>query len=97
MTDPRPELETVLDRLRREHDVAPCMAALHPTRDMAFWALPPDMLKVLAGSPDWNSLAPGAGPLWLQISADDAAAELVLYRAEADGELYVLAPEVAPS
>lgn len=68
------------------------MAALHPTSDMAFWALPPEMLKLLASSPDWNILSPGAGSLLPQISAGDEAAELVLYRAESDGALYVLAP-----
>ena len=47
----------------------------------------------LRTSPDFTSIRPGE-PVWIALAApsSDAAAELVLYRAEADGRHYVIAP-----
>lgn len=54
--------------------------------------LPAEMHAVLMSTTDYRQPDAGAGPVWLQIASGDHAAELVVYRALADGELYVLAP-----
>jgi hypothetical protein len=51
------------------------------------------MLEQLVQSPDYQNIEPGTGPVWFQIAAGDEGAELVIYRAIADGNFYVLAPD----
>jgi hypothetical protein len=54
--------------------------------------MPVQMLDQLRSSPDFASIRPGE-PVWITLSAPgDASAELVLYRTEADGEHYLIAP-----
>ena len=86
------ELSARLAEVRSTHDVVPFMGGLEAVALVAWQLLPPPMERVLASSPDYGAPAPGVGPVWLQISADDQAAELVIYRARADDRLYVLAP-----
>jgi len=46
----------------------------------------------LRTSSDFESVRPGE-PVWISLAAPpDAAAEIVLYRAEADGRHYIVAP-----
>lgn len=82
----------MLNRVIAGHDVIPFMAQMLPTSDVAFRPLPAEMLEVLRTSPDYASVRPGENPTWFQIAAGDDAVELIVYRAEADGAHYVLAP-----
>lgn len=44
-------------------------------------------------SPDFTNACPGA-PVWFALAAPpDAAAELIVYRTEADGRHYIVAPQ----
>lgn len=86
------ELEAVLNRVTGGHDVIPFMAQMLPASDVAFRLLPAEMLEVLRASPDYASVRPGEQPTWFQVASGDDAVELVVYRAEADGAHYVLAP-----
>jgi hypothetical protein len=92
MEDIATELDGMLARLRAGYDVAPFMLSLHATARMAFSPLPGDMERLVAQSPDWVGIAPGQGPVWIGIHAENGSAELVLYRGAIDHVLYVLAP-----
>jgi len=92
MTTSEIELASVLNRIRKEHDIAPFLQQLHSTATMAFEPMPDEMLAIVAGSADYSELLPGSPPMWLQIAADNESAELVIYRAQTDGTLYLLAP-----
>ena len=75
-----------------EHDVLPFLERLLPAREARLAPLPNGMMEQLRTSPDFHSIRPGE-PVWIALAAsDNAAAELVLYRAEADGRHYVIAP-----
>ena len=93
MTDPlAAELTTVMDRLRREHDVLPFLQEMLRSDEARLAPLPDAMMDQLRTSPDFASIRPGE-PVWIALAAPpDAAAELVLYRAEADGRHYIVAP-----
>ena len=93
MTSPlEAELATVLARLQREHDVLPFMQQILSATSVRLAALPDAMMEQLRTSPDFASIRPGE-PVWIAMSApEDAAAEIVLYRAEADGRHYIVAP-----
>lgn len=86
------ELGAVLARLRREHDLLPFFEQLLPSSETRLAPLPDAMMAQLRTSVDFSSLRPGI-PVWITLSAPpDATAELVLYRAEAGGRHYVIAP-----
>lgn len=85
------ELEEVMDRLRMDHDVLPFLTQLHPARTMHLLPLPTEMRAIIERSRDYQSPAPGTGPVWLQIDSDDDAAEMVIYRS-LSGELHVVVP-----
>lgn len=92
MTKPIDELAAVLASLQNRHEVAPFIEDWHGTSDMSFRALPAEMEAVLRSSPDYSPPEVGAGPVWLLLETDDRHGQLVVYRAEADTKLYVLAP-----
>ena len=86
------ELDAVLRRLRSEHDVLPFMQEMLPTDSTRLAPLPDAMMEQLRTSPDLRSIRPGE-PVWISLAAPpDAAAEIVLYRAEANGSHYIIAP-----
>lgn len=91
MTD-ESELNNVAGHLRATHDVLPFMTGLHSVSGMELQPMPEEMRALLEASPDYRSIDPGAGPVWLQIASGNEAAELVLYRTRGSGELYVMAP-----
>lgn len=92
MTMSELELADVLNRIRKEHDVAPFLQQLHSTAEMSFKPMPAEMLAIVAGSGDYSEPQPGSAPVWLQIAAGNESAELVVYCAAADHALYALAP-----
>lgn len=86
------ELETVLAGIRAGHDVVPFMERMLSTAAIRLAPLPDDMMALLSASPDFRPVDPGADPTWFQVSAEeDRSAELVVYRARADGGHYVVA------
>jgi hypothetical protein len=86
------ELATVLARLRSGHDVLPFMDRLLPSASVRLAPLPDEMMQQLRTSPDFQRIRPGA-PVWIAMSAPpDASAEIIIYRTEADGGHYVVAP-----
>jgi hypothetical protein len=86
------ELNEVFSRLSRRHEFVPFMALMLSIHEAAFMPLPSAMLAILRSSRDYKSVQPGAAPTWFQIATENDVAELVVYRAEADGRHYVLAP-----
>ena len=92
MTDPlASELAAILERLQREHDILPFMEQLLSADEVGLVPLPEPMMEQLETSPDFTGIAPGK-LVWVALAAPDgAAAELVIYRAEADGLHYVIA------
>lgn len=94
MSDPlTAELGTVLATLRRQHDILPFLEQMLPSGDVRLAPLPEEMFGLLAASPDFTSIRPGE-PVWLSLAAPpDAAAEVVVYRAEANGRHYIVAPD----
>lgn len=93
MNDPlASELAAVLRRLQREHDFLPFLQRMLPAAETRLAPLPDAMMDQLRTSPDFASVRPGE-PVWIAIAAPpDDAAELVIYRAEANGSHYVVAP-----
>lgn len=89
------ELARITADLRGGHDVLPFMAGLHGAQSLSLRPLPEEMRQVLESSDDYQSPAPGAGPVWLQITGPDDGAELIVYRSIGDGRLYVMAPDPA--
>ena len=87
------ELDAVLAQTVGGHDGVPFMTQMLPASTVRLRLLPPEMLKLLKSSPDYRSVRPGDPPTWFQIAAEDQQAELVVYRAEADGNHYVLSPK----
>ncbi|WP_327754378.1 hypothetical protein VVT58_16040 (plasmid) [Sphingobium sp. SJ10-10] len=85
------ELELVMARLRAEHDVLPFMQQVFASGEMSLRLLPAEMEAVLLRSGDFQTPAPGSGPVWLQVSTNDDEADLVVYRT-LSGTLYVAAP-----
>lgn len=92
MSRPDEERAKVLEGVRRDRDVVPCVDRLLTLDDVYWRLLPPGMLQLLCTSPDFVSPVVGAPPVTLQLSSGDAAAELVLYRALGDDLIYMLAP-----
>jgi hypothetical protein len=86
------ELDAVMATLRSGHEILPCMQRWLPVDEATLRPLPADMETVLRGSPDWNTPVRGGPPVWNQIESVDEAAELIIYRAVADGALYVVSP-----
>lgn len=87
------ELTSVLGRLQAQYDVLPFLERVLPVTDLQISPLPEEMLTQIRNSPDFSSIRPGE-PVWLSFSApDDGLAELVIYRAEANGRHYVIAPK----
>lgn len=94
MSDPLArELATVLGRLKREHDMLPFLGQLLPACEVRLAPLPGTMLDQLRTSPDFTSIRPGE-PVWLSLAGpEDEMAELVVYRAEVNGQHFVIAPQ----
>jgi hypothetical protein len=86
------DLKEIAAKLRNEHDVLPFMTGLYAAKLLAFRPLPNEMRVVLEGSADYQSPAPGTGPIWLQIAVQNEAAELIVYRPRVNNQLYVMAP-----
>lgn len=86
------ELSLVLADLRRRHDVVPFMKQLMSVDEVQLRLLPAEMRAVLDCSGDFMEPEAGQGPVWLNLFADDEAAEVLLYRAWADDKLYIVAP-----
>ena len=51
------------------------------------------MWSIITASPDYRELVAGGPPTLLNIAGENEAVELMTYRAEADGRVYMLAPE----
>ncbi len=84
-TDPR--------TLRRTHDVLPFLERQISAAEAIFRRLPDEMADILAGSPDFRPPERGSGAVWVQLEGEGGgAAELVIARPRADGELWVIAP-----
>jgi hypothetical protein len=82
-----------LAELRRTHDVLPFLEQQIPASEAKFRRLPDEMVDVLATSPDFRPPAPGSGPVWLQLEAEEGRhAVVIVARPRADGELWVIAP-----
>lgn len=90
------ELAGIMARLRSGHDVLPFMTSHYPVADMQPRPMPDDMQVLLEAAPDYQAVDSGRGPVWLQIASDNDAAELVVYRTRASGNLYVMAPAREP-
>lgn len=90
------ELTDIMARLRSGHDVLPFMTSHYPVADMQPRPMPDDMQALLEAAPDYQAVDPGRGPVWLQIASGNDAAELVVYRTRASGNLYVVAPAREP-
>jgi hypothetical protein len=86
------ELASVMSTLRRGREVLPFLERWCAVSAVALELLPDAMYDLLATSPDYEAIESGAGPVWLQIASGDEAAELVVYRALADGRHYIVAP-----
>jgi hypothetical protein len=93
MSDPLSrELDAVLRRLQSKRDVLPFTQEMLPAAGTRLAPLPDAMMDQLRTSSDLASIRPGE-PVWISPAAPpDAAAEIVLYRAEADGDHYIIAP-----
>ena len=87
------ELAAIIDRLRSGHDMLPFMTGLYPAGGMQLRPVPAEMQALLEAAPDYRPLAPGQGPVWLQIASDNDAAELVVCRSRDTGALYVMVPD----
>jgi hypothetical protein len=87
------ELESAYAELRRRDEIVPFLTKWHTVDELRLLPLPDEMLEQLVQSPDYQNIEPGTGPVWFQIAAGDEGAELVIYRAIADGNFYVLAPD----
>ncbi len=94
MSDPlAAELAAVLRRLQSKYDMLPFMQAMLPASGTKLAPLPDEMMELLSTSPDFGSIRPGE-PVWIAIDAPpDAAAGVILYRAEADGRHYIVVPD----
>lgn len=93
MSDPLvAEIDRVLRRLQSEHDVLPFMQQMLLAGGTRLAPLPEAMMDQLRTSADFKSMRPG-DVVWMSLVAPpDNAAEIVLYRAEANGAHYVIAP-----
>ena len=92
MDDSQAELDEILGRLRKQHDVVPFLETWHSPSEMELRLFDSGMLAILQASPDWLPPAVGDGPVWLQLEADDRHGQLVIYRATADHNIYALTP-----
>jgi hypothetical protein len=92
MTEIDEELGEVLARLRSQNDVLPFMARLLSAAAARMAPLPADMEAALRESQDYEPIRIGEASCRLQIASGNDHAELMVYRAKADGALYVVAP-----
>jgi hypothetical protein len=86
------ELADALRPIRARQDIVPFLGRWLSVSEAEFRLLPDDMLAILSRSPDFSHLVPGNDPTALQLETDGANAEIVVYRALADCQYYVLAP-----
>lgn len=87
------ELALLLAQLRDAHDVLPFLDRQISAADAVFRPLPDEMVDIIAASPDFRLPVRGGEPVWLQLESDgERAAELVVVRPAADGELWAIAP-----
>ena len=89
------ELAEILRDLRSGHEVLPFLERLFESQTMSLKLLPGDMQSVLDSSVDWREPVPGESPAWLQLESESGNAELIVYRARADGMIYVMAPTIS--
>lgn len=88
------ELAPMLAELRRHHDVLPFLTQMIPAAGAEFRRLPDEMVDLLLTSPDFRPVTCGGPPVWLQLEAeDDHHAVVIVARPDADGELWVIAPQ----
>ncbi|WP_100867956.1 hypothetical protein [Novosphingobium kunmingense] len=88
------ELAPMLAGLRRHHDVLPFLAQMIPASAAEFRRLPDEMVDLLLTSPDFRPIERGGPPVWLQLEAEgDHHAVVIVARPDADGELWVIAPQ----
>ena len=86
------ELQDVLASIRSQHDFVPFLGKMIATGSARLEQPPKSMLALLRGSADFMPPVIGA-VTWFQVEAPQGQAELVVYRALADGEIYIFAPE----
>ncbi|WP_392369311.1 hypothetical protein [Sphingomonas hankookensis] len=77
----------------RQHEIVTCWRTLYHPGELRFTLLPDDMWSIITASPDYRELVAGGPPTLLNIAGENEAVELMTYRAEADGRVYMLAPE----
>ena len=79
--------------VKRQHEIVTCWRTLYHPDELRFAPLPDDMWASITASPDYRELMAGGPPTLLNIAGEDEAVELMTYRAEADGQVYMLAPK----
>lgn len=93
MTDDLESELAVAHRLvARHNEVITCWRTMHFPGELHFVPLPADMWTIITASGDYRELTAGGPPTLLDIAGKDEAVELMVYRAVADGQVYMLAP-----
>lgn len=88
----RIELQRVLDALRRREQTVPLLVERFPAEQVNFRPLPPELLEVISGSPDYVEIEAGEDPTWIKVVTAEAVLEFVVYRATSNQAFYVLGP-----
>jgi hypothetical protein len=90
-TDLERELVAAHRIVAHQHEIVTCWRSMYVPGELRFVPLPPEMEAIIRSSADYDEVAGGA-PTLLSIASGNEALELVLYRASADGAVYMLAP-----
>ena len=86
------ELAPARRLLARQHEVITCWRTMHLPAELHFVPPPADMWAIITASKDYLAVEAGDPPTLLDIAGEDEAVELMVYRAVADGQVYMLAP-----
>lgn len=86
------ELAAAHRLVARQHELITCWRTMHLPGELHFVPLPGDMWAIITASKDYLEVEAGGPPTLLDIAGEDAAVELIVYRAVADGQVYMLAP-----
>ena len=90
------KIAPVLAELQRTHDVLPFLEQQVPASETVFRHMPDEMVDLIASSTDFGPPERGGAPVWLQLEAEgDRRAVVIVARPAADGELWLVAPQVA--
>lgn len=86
------ELAAAHRLVARQHEVITCWRRMYVPSELHFVPMPDDMWGIITTSGDYREIVAGGTPTLLNIAGEDEAVEVMVYRAAANDQVYMLVP-----